>query len=277
MNFLVFSGSDPVPAWLQIAESVGQALGALGVLIALGAFGYQWFAGRDERVERAKQAKVDRERHEAQLAAFRQAEDDRLAAQARKVVFAIVPASVVTPIASPKVWNVNIANWSNDVISGLEVKIEVLDSNGGEVFAGYRLADRVALGESIMNFFLPEFSKVIDGAKYKFQELVDSIKAGVISVGESVPEDWERYFDSMKSQMDQQTAAILQQQVNYALAVNLTDEWPDSIPPSRYAAMAIETTKPEYRLRVRLRYEDASGYRWERTDTEGPKRIHEPT
>ncbi|WP_142393941.1 hypothetical protein [Mycobacterium kansasii] len=274
MNVFMTS-PDPVPDWLQILAAAGTALGSLGVIAALITVAISWVRGREQRQQSAQQAVIDRERHEAQLAAFRQAEDDRLAAQARRVIPSIIPASFVTPGASPSVWNIQIANWSNDAISRLQVEIDVLDTNGEKVFGGYRLADRVSLGESMMTFFMPEFAKVIDGAKYKFQEFVDAIRNGVISLGEPTPQDWDGYFNNMKLEIDQQTAAILQQQVNYALTVNLTDEWPDSIAPTRYVAMAIQTTKPEYRLRVKIRYEDASGYRWERSDTEGPKRIHE--
>lgn len=40
--------------------------------------------------------------------------------------------------------------------------------------------------------------------------------------------------------------------------------------------MAVETTRPEYTPHVGMRFQDASNYIWERTDTEGPKRILEP-
>lgn len=271
VDFLANGGTDPVPPWLQIAESVGQALGTISVFIAVVALAIQWFSSRKERQQQADDAKTDRERHEAQLAAFRQAEDDRLAAQARRVVPAIFRAH----FANPSIWNVTINNWGVDAISGLNVEIVIVDQNGQKVSGGWRLADRVALGEAMMDFFLPEFAKVIDGAKFKFQEFIEAIKAGVISLGEN-PQAVEQYFANTKLEIDQQTAAVMQQQVNYALTLNFTDEWPDAVAPSRYVAMAVHTTRPEYQVHVKLRYEDAFGYVWERSDTEGPKRIHEP-
>lgn len=256
--------SDPVPDWLQILAALGTALGALGVIAALITVAVQWFGSREERKERADQA-------DAQLKAFRQAEDDRLAAQARRVV----PIPIRASFLNPSIWNVTINNWGIDAISGLHVEIVIVDQNGQTISGGWRLADRVALGESMMSFFLPEFGKVIDAAQFRFQQFVEAIKAGIISLGES-EEAVNAYFADTKMQIDQQTAAMLQQQVNYSLSVNFTDEWPDSIGPGRYVAMAIHTTKPDHQVHVKIRYEDASGYVWERTDTEGPKRIHEP-
>jgi hypothetical protein len=71
-----------VPYGLQIAEAIGQAVGTLAVIIALAAFAWQPYQYRQDRKARDDQAIEDRNRHEAQIAALRQAEDDRLAAQA---------------------------------------------------------------------------------------------------------------------------------------------------------------------------------------------------
>ncbi len=57
--------------------------------------------------------------------------------------------------------------------------------------------------------------------------------------------------------------AFIQARLQERSAWPLTDEWPDAIAPSRYVAMAIHTTRPEYQVHVKLRYEDTFGYIWE--------------
>ncbi|MGZ6780428.1 MAG: hypothetical protein ACXVGO_15720 [Mycobacterium sp.] len=86
MNIFVVGGSGPVPPWLQFASAAGQAVAGLTIFGAVVTFVVQWFRRREDHRESARQAIVERERFEAQLAAFKQAEDDRLAAQARWIV-----------------------------------------------------------------------------------------------------------------------------------------------------------------------------------------------
>ncbi|KMO81340.1 hypothetical protein [Mycolicibacterium obuense] len=271
MNFIISGSSDPVPAWLQWLEAIGQALGAVGVVIALIAFAYQWYQGKDAREQRAKDEKTDRDRHEAQLAAFRQAEDDRLAAQARRVLVAPVRANVV----NPSIWNVTINNWAIDAITIHNAEIIVLDQNGQRVSGGWRLADRVNLAQSMINMFYPEFSAVMDALIAKVNQLFEAIRTGAVSVGES-EQAMQELMNNANMQISQQTADALRNQVTHALTVNFTDEWPSVIGPGQFAAMAIHTTKPDYQVHVYLQYEDAFGYIWERTDQQGPKRLRDP-
>nr|WP_090276834.1 hypothetical protein [Mycolicibacterium komanii]CRL70342.1 hypothetical protein CPGR_01950 [Mycolicibacterium komanii] len=276
MNIFVGGGSDAVPAWLQIAEAVGQALGALGVLIALIAFGYQWYQGRDDRDQRAKDAQIDRERHEAQLAAFRQAEDDRLAAQARRVVPQIFSGNVF----KPTLWNVRVDNWSPDAISIIKIDIVIVDTNGNDVSHGYRLANRQTLGETMIATIMPEFNAAIDALTARYMEFIEQMRNGALSLIQDSDEmrAINASFEQASAQLGEQiNSGMMQAQVNHAVQTQLTDEWPSQLGPSRFAAIAIDTTRADYRVHLRIVFEDASGYRWVRTDTEGPKRIHEPT
>lgn len=74
--------ASPVPDWLQIA--VGSVFGFIGVLVAVATFWIQWFRGREERKER-----------KVELAALQRAEDDRIAAQARRIVPEIAVVQVL--------------------------------------------------------------------------------------------------------------------------------------------------------------------------------------
>ncbi len=73
-----------IPAWLQITTSISTTV---GVLIAL--YVAVWREprkARRERDDRDAQATEDRDRYNDQMAALQRAEDDRIAAQARKIV-----------------------------------------------------------------------------------------------------------------------------------------------------------------------------------------------
>jgi hypothetical protein len=265
---------SPVPDALQIAVAWATVFGAAGVLVAIGTFWFQWFNSMQERKDRLDQAEYERQRHEVQIKAFKQAEDDRLAAQARRVIPAIFPGVAF----SRTVWNVRIDNWSNDSISDLQIDVFVQDHSGSTVPHGYRLANKVSLGEAMIAAWLPEFSRALDAVAAKYREFVEQLRSGALSLTEN-PEEIaaiQAGFDTAWSALDQQTAGMLQVQVNHAIQTQLTDEWPTVLAPGRFTAMAIETTKPEYTPRLKMRFEDSSGYVRERTDTEGPKRVHEP-
>jgi hypothetical protein len=267
-------GHNPVPDALQIAVAWATVFGSAGVLAAIATFWFQWCKTRQERAERANQATLDRQRHDAQIKALKQAEDDRLSAQARRVIPAIFPGDAF----SRTLWNVRVDNWGSDSISAVQIDIFIVDQNGNIVSHGYRLANRASLGEAMLKVFLPEFSRAVDGINVKYQELVEKIRSGTLSLTEN-PEEIaaiQAGFDDIKLELNQQTAGMLQAQVNHAIQTQLTDEWPTVLAPGCFTAMAIETTRPDYIPHLKMRFEDSSGYVWERTDTEGPRRIHEP-
>src|SRR5262245_23408764 len=90
---------NPVPAWLQIAGAYGTAFGAIfpsfGALAALWAAVYwERKKAREDRQERADQPDEDPRRYADQRDALQRAENDRIAAQARKVVPTIFPAYI---------------------------------------------------------------------------------------------------------------------------------------------------------------------------------------
>ena len=270
---------NPVPDVLQVAAAWGTALGAVGVIAAVATFWFQWFKTRQEREERTAQAHTERQRHEAQIKALMQAEDDRLAAQARRIVPAIFSGNIV----SNTLWNLRIDNYSTDVVSKINIDIIISDRNGKTVPYGYRLANRAGLAETMISLFAPVFSQVVDALGVRFNQYIEAIRTATLSLVD--PNDPEQIatitakfnaeFEYANLQLNEQTAANLQAQVNHAIQTQLTDEWRTILAPGQFTAMAIETTSPEYVPHLEIQFEDASGYRWKRTDTEGPKRIHE--
>jgi len=272
--------ASPVPDWLQISAAAATTLGAVGVVIALVTFAIQRLTTRKEREERANQAEIDRQRHDAQIAALRQAEDDRLAAQARRIVPAIFRGNVV----SNTLWNLRIDNYSTDVVSNIEVDIIIHGGNGKAVPHGYRLANRETLAEIMASVMVPEFSRAMDAVAVRFNQYIEYMRTRVMSLANpndpaqiaAIQAEFEGKFEQVKLELDAQTAAILQAQVNHAVQTRLTDDWQSFLAPGQFTAMAIETTSPDYTPHLDIRFEDASGYRWARTDTEGPKRLHEP-
>ncbi len=103
-----------VPGWLQIVQSTATTVGVLLALYV--AVWREPRKARDDRKNRAIQGDAERERHDAQIAALRQAEDERLAAQARRIVPAIFRGNVF----SNTLWNVRIDNASTDTVSFIE-------------------------------------------------------------------------------------------------------------------------------------------------------------
>ena len=225
----VVAEPNPVPDALQIAVAWATVFGAAGVLVAIGTFWFQWFKSQQERADRVNQAENERRRHEAQINAFKEAEDDRLAAQARRVIPAIFPGTAF----SRTLWNVRIDNWSNDSISDLQIDVFVQDQNGHSVPHGYRLANKVSLGEAMLQIFLPEFSRAIDAVTAKYREFVEQLRSGTLSLTEN-PEEIaaiQAGFDNAWSALDQQITGMLQAQVNHAIQTQLTDEWPTVLAP----------------------------------------------
>jgi len=130
-----------VPPWLPIAEAAGQGFGALftaiGVILALWvAVWWEPRKARAERTERATQGIEESKRHREQLAEMRRAENDRLSAQARRIIV----TTVKTDVLVENTWHVGIQNTSTDAISGLRVNVTARDKDGNAVSNGCRQA-----------------------------------------------------------------------------------------------------------------------------------------
>lgn len=266
---------DPVPDWLQNAEAVGQALGTLAVIIALAAFIWQWRQARKDRDARDAQAIEDRNRHEAQIAALRQAEDERLAAQARWVVLQVIRGTVF----NPQIWNLRIDNQSMSPVSNLHVDVIIMDANGNEVPHGYRLANIESIGDTMSAIILPEFSRALDGLQGRYAELVSSFRDGAASLGRTpeesaaIVEEFNRNIPPLE--VSPEIAASLRSQVNQAVYMQFSTNWAQFLYANQFTALAIETTRADYIPHLRIRYQDAAGYTWERTDTTTPRRLTE--
>jgi hypothetical protein len=77
---------SPVPDYLQILVAWATVLGVFGVIAAVIGLAIQVSRWRTEQKDRETQALIERDRFEKQISALQQAENDRLAAQARKMV-----------------------------------------------------------------------------------------------------------------------------------------------------------------------------------------------
>ncbi|SON62258.1 hypothetical protein MSIMFI_03779 [Mycobacterium simulans] len=253
----------------------------LGVLTAL--YVAVWREPRkadEDRASRAEQAAAERERHDTQIAALRQAEDERLAAQARRIVPAIFRGNIVSNI----LWNLRIDNISADVISELKIDIIIHDGNGNPVPHGYRLATKESLAEIMATILLPEFTRGMNMLAATFDQYIAHLKASLLSVAENLQTQEEANafisavtaeFANAKLDVNEQTAAMLQAQFTHAVQTRLTDDWPTFLAPGQFAAIAIETTRPDYTPHLQIQFEDSSHLVWRRTDTEGPKRVHD--
>jgi hypothetical protein len=116
---------SPVPDWLQIVVACASVFGSIGVLVAVAAFWVQWVRGREERKERG-----------LQLAALQRAEDDRIAAQARR----IIPEIASSALFGEDIWIAHIQNASTGAVSQVKVVVEARDADGNEVKHGIRKA-----------------------------------------------------------------------------------------------------------------------------------------
>jgi hypothetical protein len=272
-SFAIAMATNPVPDWLQIAEAVGQAVGTLAVLVALATLWWQFRKDRGDRDARDAQVIAEGQRHDAQIAALRQAEDDRLAAQARSIVPGIYRGSAF----NDRIWNLRIDNWSTGPISNLDVAILIEDANGNAVADGYRLANRESIGQAMADLFLPEFTQALDQMRTHFDAFVEHMRTNAASLAEN-PEQMAAVTEQFNAnapelELSPEMAASLRAQVNQAIHLQFSDEFENILYANRFTAMAIETVRSDYIPHLRIRYQDNAGYTWERTDTAGPKRV----
>lgn len=266
---------DPnvVPAYLQIAVAWATVFGVVGVVVAGIGLWVQWLRGGEERMERAAQAILERERFEKQIDALQQAENDRLAAQARRIVPTLIKASSVIP----NLWHVRIDNASAEVISGLQIDVHAVNAENEMVAGGCAPADRTSVGAAMAEFFVQTITPTFDVMIERYQHFIEQVRIGAIQLGED-PAQMEAYVDQIAAglHIDENTAAAMKDQVKHVVAIQLTDQWPTFLSPGQFAAMAFMLTSDEFVPRVHMRFEDSAGYTWERTDITKPKRISEP-
>lgn len=261
----------PVPDWLQWASAAGQAVAGLTIFGAAVGFIVQWVRRRQDRRESAQQAIVERERFEKQIEALQQAENERLAAQARKILFEVVNASAVIP----NLYHVGIINVGTEIVSALQIKVFAKDASGNIVPDGCHFADRTSVGEAMAEVIAPEVNRTFDIISARLEQLIEQAKAGSIDLGvdaQLVDALFAQILQSMDEHMNigEQKAAILKEQVKNQMAAQLHQQWPQALAPGQTAVMPFLTTKAEYSLRVDMQFDD-SNYTWSRIDGGKPR------
>jgi hypothetical protein len=229
-----------IPAWLEITQSVMTTVGVLGALYVA-----VWREPRKARVERAERA--------AEMAALQRAEDDRIAAQARKVV----PAVYRADLFGENIWTVRINNLSSGVVSNLAVRVVAIEQGGGEVPNGCAQANnQISVGKGMERIVSDALSGALSGA---FQ---------------SNPMLGRMGTDQIRRLVDQRLGTEVSERMREVMLGQLVREWMTTLTPGQFAVMAFKTTNSTYTLRVTIEYEDEAGYRWQRTDSSQPSRLH---
>jgi hypothetical protein len=212
------------PTWLQVIQAIGSVATAVGVLIAL------YVA----LIREPKEASAEHRHHVAQMDALRSVKNERLWAQARK----LVPSSARTPLLGDRWWTVRLDNASSAVTAILSVHVAAMDSNGVEVNNGCRQAT------SIM-----PLDKAFD----------ESIRAAL--------------SESLESGLERPANDTVREAIRDALGVHFVNTWPGTLRPNQHVVMAYTTTDPSYELRITVEFEDEAGMRWRRTDAGHPRQV----
>jgi hypothetical protein len=212
------------PEWLQVIQAIGGIATTIGVLIAL-----YIAAIREPRKDAA-----ERRHHAAQISELHNAEKERLAAQARRVV----PSCARTPMFGDTWWTVRIENTSNAQATLLAVDVTALDINGFEVPHGCRVASNTMSVEDAFD---------------------RSVRAAL--------------SDMARGEFEHQLVPAFKHAIRDALIGHIVDGWPRTLPPNQHAVMAYTTTEPSYKLRITITYEDSTGYQWQRTNSSQPRRA----
>jgi hypothetical protein len=254
-----------IPAWLQISTSISTTV---GVLIAL--YVAVWREprkARRERDDRDTQATEDRNRYNDQMVALQRAEDDRIAAQARK----IVPEIASGDRFGENIWLAHIQNASTGVINNLRVVVMAYDDQDAVVEDGVRkatgeldisgamekiISDAVGGGMGgLMN------SSPLAGLSRQQQQFGMGYGGGQRAVA-------DQYKRMLAQQVTPQVSAALRQ----ALIGQIQSEWPPSLGPGASTSVAYRATRPGLRLAIGVRFEDEAGYLWNRVNSDQPTR-----
>ncbi|MGW9267273.1 hypothetical protein [Gordonia terrae] len=237
-----------IPEWLAIAQPIATTL---GVLIALAVALWNVAKNREERKDRGKQ-----------LAALERAENDRVAAQARKVVPTLVRASIF----GPDMWSVKVSNHSNAVITELEVTVMGLDADGDMVEDGCEQANgKIGTTEAFRRVITDAMTGSIDAALSRANPL-----AGMMGMG-GIPGMGTAGAGAMAGR---QMSPQISQAVQEALNGQFASEWPTTLTPAQEAVMAFSAAEGVETLSVSITFTDEAGYRWTRSDNSAPRRLN---
>lgn len=257
-----------IPAWLQITTSVSTTV---GVLIAL--YVAVWREprkARRERDDRDKQALEDRNRYNDQMAALQRAEDDRIAAQARK----IVPEIASGDRFGENIWLAHIQNASTGVINDLRVVVTAYDDQNVEVADGVeRATGQLDISGAMEKIISDAVSGGMGGLMNSgpmagLLRQQQQVGMGAMGMGYGQPSMNDQMKHAMARQITPQVSAALRQ----AMIGQIQSEWPPSLGPGASTSVAYRATRPGLRLHIGIRFEDEAGYVWNRINSDQPTR-----
>ena len=248
---------NPVPAWLQIAQAVGTTFGviftALGVLAAL--YVAVW---REPR-----KARDERNRYDDQMAALQRAEDDRIAAQARK----IVPEISSGDRFGENVWLAHIENASTGVISSLKVVVKAYDSDDNEIpDAVSEATGQLDISGGIQRIISDALGGGLSG-------VMDSNPIMALLQQQRFGPGQQASFRDQYRAIEQQIGPQVTQALRHAMMGQLQKDWPPSLGPGASTTVAYRTTRPGLRLHIGIGFQDEAGYLWHRVNTDQPIRV----
>lgn len=241
-----------IPEWLAIAQPV---VTALGVLVALTVALWNVSKNREERKDRGKQ-----------LTALERAEQDRIAAQARKVV----PTLVRAPVFGPDMWSVKVSNHSNAVVTELKVTVVGIDADGNKVEDGCEQANgKLGTAEMFRRVVEDALAGSIDAAAGRrgFSQMagMSGMQGGLSGL---MPGG-----QSLGTMAAPRIAPQISEALKEALTGQMTTVWPTTLTPAQEAIMAFSATEGVAALAVHITFTDEAGYQWYRADNAAPRRL----
>jgi hypothetical protein len=250
--------ASPVPDWLQVAVAYASVFGSIGVLVAVAAFWIQWFRGREERKER-----------KLELSALQRAEDDRIAAQARR----IVPEIASSALFGEGIWIAHIANASSGAVNQLKVVVEAFDADGNAVAEGIRKAEaaEVDISGGLEKMISDALSGGLSGAlgSSPVTDLIQRQQRFGGMLGGQGPS----FKDQYKNLIAQQVGPEVSRRMRQAMIGQLQKNWPPSLGPGGETSVAYRATRPGLHMSIGVGFEDEAGYLWFRVNTDQPKRV----
>ncbi|SEB26599.1 MULTISPECIES: hypothetical protein [unclassified Mycobacterium] len=270
-----------IPAWLQITTSVSTTV---GVLIAL--YVAVWREprkARREREDRETQAIEDRNRYNDQMAVMQRAEDDRIKAQARKIVPSINRADMF----GENLWTARVNNLSNGAVSLLAVRVIAVDADGNDVPDGCRQANNeVEIGQGIERMIAEGLRGAVSGAMQSdpmqaLNQMMGMVGGGggllpgVQRVGARSPNLGNLTSQQMDRYIAQRLGPDFGDKLREAMIGEMATEWTKTLTPNQQSVMAFKASSADYRLQIVVEFEDEAGYRWERSDSTQPRQIRE--
>lgn len=249
---------DPVPDWLQIAVACASVLGSVGVIVALATFWFQWSKSKQERIDR-----------NAELAALQRAEDDRIAAQARK----IVPEIANSALFGEDIWLAHLQNTSTGAVNQLKVVVEARDSEGNVVEDGIvKATGELDIAGGLQKIVSDALSGGLGGVMGS-NPILDLMQQQQQFGGGVFGAQRSSYQPDYRHLIAQQVGPEVSKRVRQAMMGQLQKNWPPSLGPGGETSIAYRVTRPGLRVNIGVGFEDEAGYLWFRIDTEQPKRV----